>query len=126
MERDIVGSTQDDAAINKKLMELTDIVDQFCFKHAIHLGACETLYKKNNVTNVPIAEETDSDSGEDEHGIYDDNFRFELVKDEINVDYPEILMNTRKVVKFIKMSSDRNWIFQKKVIEDLVKKSNCI
>ena len=77
MERDIVGSTQDGAAINKKLMQSTDIVEQFCFNHAIHHGECDTLYKKNKVINVPIAEETDSDSEEDEHGIYDDNFRFE-------------------------------------------------
>ena len=108
MERDIVGSTQDGAAINKKLMQLTDIVDQFCFNHAIHLGVCDMLYKKNKDTNVPIAEETDSDSEEDEHGIYNDNFKFELVKDDISVDYLEILMNTQNVVKFIKMSSDRN------------------
>ena len=37
-----------DAAINKKLMQLTDIVDQFCFNHAIHLAVCDTLYKKNS------------------------------------------------------------------------------
>ena len=116
-----MGSTQDGAAINKKLMELMDIVDQFCFNHTIHLGVCDTFYKKNKVTNVPIAKETDSDSEEDEHGIYDDNFRFESVKVEINVDYPEILMNAQKVEKFIKMSSVRNQIFQKKVTEEFGK-----
>ena len=84
------------------------------------------MRKKNKDTNVPIAEETDSDSEEDEHGIYNDNFRFELVKDDISVGYLEILMNTQNVVKFIKMSSVRNQIFQKKATEEFGKKSNCI
>ncbi|XP_065659767.1 uncharacterized protein LOC136083828 [Hydra vulgaris] len=121
MERDVVGSTQDGAAINKKLMQLTDIVDQLCFNHAIHLGVCDTLYKKNKDINVPAPKETDSDSEEDEHGIYNDNFSFESVNNEINVVYPKILINVRKVVKFIKMSSVRNQIFQKKVTEEFGK-----
>ena len=81
-------------SLMQNIKDHADIVDQFCFNYAIHLGVYDTLHKKNNVTNVPIAEKTDSDPEEDEHGIYDDNFRFESVKDEINVNYPEILMNT--------------------------------
>ena len=110
----MLDSTQDGAGINKKLMQLMDIADQYCFNHAIHLGVCDTLYKKSKVTNIPIALEMDSDSEEDEHGICADNFSFESVKDEINKDYRETIINARKVVKFIKISPVRNQIFQKK------------
>lgn len=38
LEKDIVSSTQDGCAVNKKMLKETDILQQFCLNHAIHLG----------------------------------------------------------------------------------------
>lgn len=118
--KDIVGSTQDGAAINKKFMRMTDLIQQFCFNHAIHLGVCDTLYKKSKEVPQPVVqfdEDDDEDEDEDEDD-YEDNFCLENIEGEQAIHYPEVLKVARKVVKFIKLSSVRNQIFQEKVLAE--------
>ena len=82
MERDIVGSTQDGAAINKKLMQRTLLISFALIMQFILVYA--TRYTRKIMSQT-----------------------YQLL--------------SRKVVKFIKMSSVCNQIFQKKVPEEFSK-----
>ena len=118
-EKDLIGSTQDGAAINKKFMRLLQVIDQFCFNHGIHLGICDTLYKKKQ---VGISDQYDS-IDDNENDDYDQDVDFELItnnndnEEEVDVTNPicEVLRHARMVVKFIRSSDVRNQIFQFKV-----------
>jgi len=113
VEKDIVGSTQDGAAINKKFIGIIKVIEQYCLNHAIHLGVCDTLYKTTAEFN-PI--EIDSDSS-DESDIFEDPLDIQVVQDNLHdsMYYNELLKNARCAVKFIRSSSVRNQVFQDKV-----------
>ena len=49
MKKDLVASTQDGVSVNKKYIRNLDVIGQFCLNHGLHLGACDTLYKKNMI-----------------------------------------------------------------------------
>lgn len=119
LDRDIVSSTLDGASVNKKFMSLTNLIGQFCLNHALHLGVCDTLYKRSNLSNEQELIEIDSEDLNDVDDfdgetVLDDNEDIEI---EI-VDYRDVLKNARKLVKFIKLSSVRNHIFQCKVTKE--------
>lgn len=108
--KDIVGSTQDGAAVNKKYIRHIPAIGQLCLNHGIHLGVCDTLYKKKTA-NVDILTVSDEENEDD----FENGLDIEIVSDvEDEVDYHEILKNARKLVKFIKLSTVRNHIFQSK------------
>lgn len=113
-QKDLVGSTQDGAAVNKKFMKIMNIVEQFCFNHAVHLGVCDTLYKK---TQECVLNNLDS-SDIEENDNFDQFTDLEIIEEvDDNIDFSIILTKAREVVKFIKYSSVRNHIFQTKVVE---------
>jgi hypothetical protein len=115
-EKDLVGSTQDGAAVNKKFMLLMDVIDQFCLNHGIHLGVCDTLYKKKNDHESNAQYSVDDD---DENDEFSDNADLELINfnsdTDDEVDFCDVLKHARKVVKFIRCSDVRNQILQSKV-----------
>ncbi|KAG5674249.1 hypothetical protein PVAND_004229 [Polypedilum vanderplanki] len=109
------ASAQVGAAVNKKYIRVFDVIGQFCFNHAIHLAITDTFYNKLDSAQ----EEGDFD----DILIYDvDDFDnvsdLEFLKNEIieEIHYHDVLKQARKIVKFIKLSSVRNHIFQSKVI----------
>lgn len=120
-DSDIVASTQDGAAVNKKFMKQTNLISQYCINHGLHLAVCDTLYK----SSIDVATESDENeliSAEDcSIDIYDDN-DIEIIEEDVNTyDYKDVLKNTRNLVKFIKYSTVRNQIFQEKVKQKLNK-----
>jgi hypothetical protein len=138
LENDIVASTQDGAAVNKKTLSMTELIQQFCLNHAIHLGVVDTLYKKNG-TNIREAIDLEIDDEENDIDNYAESNLFESFEEpeDSNIDYFEVnirmqqtilflihffikqvLKAARKVVKFIKMSAVRNDIFQAKVKQE--------
>jgi len=116
MDKDIVGSTQDGAAVNKKYIQLVEFIGRFCLNHGLHLGVCDTLYKKKDddceTLNLDSDDIEESDDFEDLIGFVDDGGI------EVAVDYHELLKNSRKLVKFIKNSTVRNNVFLTKVKEE--------
>ncbi|KAG5677009.1 hypothetical protein PVAND_006797 [Polypedilum vanderplanki] len=93
INKDIVGSTQDGAAVNKKFIRLVDIIGQFCLNHALHLGVCDTLYKKNtlDIDDLNLANDEI-----DETDFYDDSLEFSV--DEVeDVNYHNLLNTSRKL-----------------------------
>ncbi|KAG5671612.1 hypothetical protein PVAND_001805 [Polypedilum vanderplanki] len=114
-ERDLVASTQDGAAVNKKYIRIFNVIGQFCFNHAIHLAITDTLYKKLSNTQ----EEDDfADTLIYDTDDFDNVSDLEFLENEITeeIHYHDVLKQARKIVKFIKLSSVRNHIFQSKVI----------
>ena len=112
MEKDLVGSTQDGAAVNKRFISLIDAICQFCLNHGLHLGVCDTLYKKKSEIEEPII--IDEDPNEEDN--FDEPTDFELINENHNeIDYHEILKKSRKIVKFFKHSPVRNHVLQTKI-----------
>ncbi|CAF4499085.1 unnamed protein product, partial [Didymodactylos carnosus] len=115
MEQDLVGSTQDGAAVNKKFMGMLDIIGQFCLNHGIHLAVCDVLYKKVNTSEkLTIDIGCDDEKDDDE---FDDGCDLETAREEISdeINYYTVLKAARDVIKYIKNSTVRNQIFQSKV-----------
>lgn len=121
MQKDVVGSCQDGAAVNKKFMRLINIIGQYCLNHGIHLAVTDTLYKK--IKNSSIDPINDSNDAE-ELDCFDENIDFEILNNEQHDDdddqiyFHDVLKNCREVVKYIKYSSVRNHLFQEKVVAE--------
>ncbi|KAG5683994.1 hypothetical protein PVAND_013247 [Polypedilum vanderplanki] len=113
LDKDIVGSTQDGAAINKKFIRISNIIGQFCFNHAIHLAVCDSLYTNKQNNDEYTVEDSNDIDDEDTFEMATD---FEIIETSIdNIDHHHLLKISRKIVKFIKISPIRNQIFQSKV-----------
>ncbi|KAG5672406.1 hypothetical protein PVAND_002537 [Polypedilum vanderplanki] len=113
LDKDIVGSTQDGAAINKKFIRISNIIGQFCFNHAIHLAVCDSLYTNKQNNDEYTVEDSNHIDDEDTFEMATD---FEIIETSIdNIDHHHLLKISRKIVKFIKISPIRNQIFQSKV-----------
>ena len=110
----MVASTQDGASVNKKYIQNLDVIGQFCLNHGLHLGVCDTLYKKKHVI-----EELSSacDNYNNQNDSFDEGTNFEVINDECedDIDYNDLLKNSCKLIKYIKLSSVQNQIFQSKV-----------
>lgn len=115
MKKDLVASTQDGASVNKKYIQHIDVIGQFCLNHGLHLGVCDTLYKKK------ISDDTEDlsdfcDDGREENDFFDE-MDIEILntsENEDNIDYHSLLTNSRKLIKYIKLSTVRNQVFQTK------------
>ncbi|KAG5672798.1 hypothetical protein PVAND_002891 [Polypedilum vanderplanki] len=93
LDKDIVGSTQDGAAINKNSFEFQILLDNF----------------------VSIMQYTLRNDIDDED-TFEMATDFEIIETSIdNIDHHHLLKISRKIVKFIKISPIRNQIFQSKV-----------
>jgi hypothetical protein len=102
MERDLVGSTQDSTAVNKKCISHINVIGQFCLNHGLHLGVCDTLYKKStemddlNLDSDDIDEMDNFEAGTDLEVISDDTL-------EGDVDYHDLLKKSCEFVKFLSL-----------------------
>ncbi|KAG5670445.1 hypothetical protein PVAND_000709 [Polypedilum vanderplanki] len=102
LDKDIVGSTQDGAAINKKFIRISNIIGQFCFNHAIHLAVCDSLYTNKQNNDEYTVEDSNDIDDEDTFEMATD---FEIIETSIdNIDHHHLLKISRKIVKFIKIS----------------------
>lgn len=132
MSKDIVGSTQDGAAVNKKYIRHIDVIGQFCLNHAIHLGICDTLYRKKVEEKVDdkiekiVDEKLNKKTEIDEVDYFDDGIDVEVVSEVVSEDeieqelvYHRLLENSRQLVRFIKKSTVRNNVFLSKVKQEL-------
>lgn len=114
MKKDLVASTQDGASVNKKYIRNIDAIGQFCLNHGLHLGVCDTLYKKKSGTE-DLRDICDDDH--DENDSFDEGTDIEMINSENdnNIVYHDVLKNSRKLIKYIKLSTVRNHVFQSKV-----------
>ena len=62
IQASIVSIVSDGASVMKKLGKLSQVYNQLCYAHGIHLAVCDVLYKFGNVAHVPV----DDDEGEQE------------------------------------------------------------
>ncbi|KAG5685063.1 hypothetical protein PVAND_014264 [Polypedilum vanderplanki] len=111
LNKDIVGSSQNGAAINKKFIQTSNIIGQFCFNHAIHLAVYDSLYTNKQNNDKTTYEDSNDIDDEDTFEMTTD---FEIIEASIdNIDHHHLLKISRKVVKFIKNSSIRKFFNQK-------------
>ncbi|KAL3869619.1 hypothetical protein ACJMK2_042284 [Sinanodonta woodiana] len=100
MEMDLVGYTQDSAAVNKKCISHIDIIGQFCFNHGLHLVVFDTYKKSTEMDNLNL----DSDDI-DEVDNFEADMDLEIISDdtlEEGVDYHDRLKKAYELVKLIK------------------------
>ncbi len=122
LKKDIVGSTQDGAAVNKKFIKNAEVLGQFCFNHAIHLAVCDTLYAKNKILDSKFSESEEIDGEENDE--YDDAADLEFIDfetEEEEINHHDILKNVRKLAKYFRSSPTRNHVLQSKVKESFGK-----
>ncbi|KAG5667441.1 hypothetical protein PVAND_015421 [Polypedilum vanderplanki] len=99
LDKDIVGSTQDGAAINKKFIRISNIIGQFCFNHAIHLAVCDSLYTNKQNNDEYTVEDSNDIDDEDTFEMATD---FEIIETSIdNIDHHHLLKNIKKDFKSI-------------------------
>ena len=118
MSHDIVATTNDDAAVMVKFARDIEPISQLCINHGIHLGICDTLYKRP-IANAEFSE-CDSDDGSE--SFDDDGVEFlddteDQENTEPSVEYFEVLSAVRTVVNFIRGGTLREQYFQSKVKE---------
>ena len=80
MKKDLVASTQDGASVSKKYIQNLDVIGQFCLNHGLHLGVCDTLYKKKHDIE-DLSSGCDDDNNE--NYSFDEDTNFEVINDEI-------------------------------------------
>ena len=118
MDRDIVGSTQDGAAVNKKYIRHKYVIGQFCLNHALHLAVCDTLYKKETEekNKNPIFDGCETDDID----CFGDGFDVEVESKYAveEVVYHLLLEKSRQLVRFIKKSTVRNNVYLNKVKQE--------
>lgn len=122
---DIVCSTHDGAPVMAKYGRLLEALSQLCLNHAIHLGVCDTLYKKVVPNTSAAAEETGEAEevepiDEDDDDDLLDQGDGELFNSEVELDedsFMDVLKNVRKLVKFYRLSPVRNNVLQQRVMQ---------
>ncbi|KAL3847889.1 hypothetical protein ACJMK2_018780 [Sinanodonta woodiana] len=98
MEMDLVGYTQDGAAVNKKRISHMDVIGQFCFNHGLHLGVCETLYKKSTEMDDLNLDSDDIDKMDN----FEADTDLEVISDdrlEGHIEYHDLLMRACHIQK---------------------------
>ena len=101
IQASIVSIVSDGASVMKKLGKLSQVYDQLCYAHGIHLAVCVVLYKFGNV---------DNDEGEQENEvIFDDGHTAAIpAREECPVFTPEIVDVLKKVRKVVKRLSKKH------------------
>ena len=78
LEKYIVASTHDSAAVMRKYGADIPVESQLCFNHAIHLAIVDVVYaKKNTTTHFENIDESESDY-DDEDGELEESFELEI------------------------------------------------
>ncbi|KAL3871937.1 hypothetical protein ACJMK2_040209 [Sinanodonta woodiana] len=101
MDRDLVGFTQNGAAVNNKYINRIDVIGQLCLNPGLHLGVCDTLCEKCtevddlNLDSDDIDEMDNCEAGTDLTVIVYDTL-------ERDIHYHNLL-KLRKLVKFNKV-----------------------
>jgi hypothetical protein len=130
---DIIASTQDGAAVMKKYGSLTGAFSQFCYNHGVHLAVTDIFYKKDKKTTSDSSEAFKSDDEEYEMDESMEEF-IEIESDDADADsiadtdeeledsdfsdnIAETMHKSRKLVKFFRLSTVRDPILQKFVVE---------
>lgn len=118
-EQHIVGTTGDGASMMVKFGKECPTLYQLCLNHGVHLGVCDTLYKKkSNIKNKNEEELIDTeDKNEDDFaGGADIEIKSTMEEGlEEVVSIHQIINNIRKVVKFFRLSSVKNAVLQEKI-----------
>lgn len=139
----IIASTHDGAAVMQKYGRIIPVESQLCHNHGIHLAVTDVLYKKSGDESeeedaVESGEANDFDEDNDsESESYDNDETMnnsDIFNDIIDTTEHEssnrvfrrniksVLDNSRKLVKFFKLSSVRNAVLQNHVVEQENKK----
>ena len=102
IQASIVSILSDGASMMKKLDKLSQVYNQLCYAHGIHLAVCDVLYKFGNVAHAPV----DDDEGEQEdEEIFDDGLTTAIpAREECPAFTPEIEDVLKKVRKEVKSS----------------------
>lgn len=116
----IIAATNDGAAVMKKFGQLSIIINQLCYSHAIHLAVTDVLYKNENITETDVcvtSEESEDDLECDDN--YEDDFSnyFELLDKSnefpiVSENYKSSISQIRRICKFFRKSPVRNSILQ--------------
>ena len=138
MDKDIVGSSHDGAAVMVKYGNNISPLAQLCYNHGVHLAVLDVFYKKVGYKTLNDAESDDenfqdNDNSEDSDDYdvdrndeiasafaFDGNLNFE---DDTPSELPHFLEDigknlakTRKIVKNFKNSAVRSSVLQKHVV----------
>lgn len=119
---DVMAFISDGAAVMIKFGKLSQVYQQLCYNHGLHLAVIKVLYEsKTNSNNVGISDASLEDVvfDSEEEDYYEEISNLKLIptiEDTIN--------GIRKIVKIFRHSPVRNSILQKYVVE--VEKKNLI
>ena len=104
MKKDLIAFIQGGAFVKKKYIRNLDVIGQFCLNHGLHLGVCNTLFKKKHDIE-DLSGTSDHDSNKNDS--FDKGTNFEVINDECNddIDYNNLFRNSRKLIKYLKLSS---------------------
>ena len=129
IQASIVSIASDGTSLMKKLGKLSQVYNQLCYAHGIHLAVCDVLYKFGNVAHAPV----DDDEGEQaDEELFDDSRTTAIpAREECPAFTPEIedvLKKVRKVVKVFRKSTAKNDIqnLQKYVMQEHEKELSLI
>jgi len=124
-QNDIVCTTNDGASVMVKYGRDCPSESQLCLCHGLHLAVVETFYKKKvfESNDIDIIEEEEGDEDDDDFQdnefLDHDDVNEEEFADDEDVDIQKNLQNVRILIKFLKKSSVRNSILQKKIIDEI-------
>ena len=113
IQASMISIVSDGASVMKKLGKLSQVYNQLCYSHGIHLAVCDVLYKFGNVAHALV----DVDEGEQEdEELFDDGLTTAIpAREECPAFTPEIedvLKQVRKVVKVFRKSTVKNEFFK--------------
>ncbi|KAL3862026.1 hypothetical protein ACJMK2_008028, partial [Sinanodonta woodiana] len=89
MTRELLGSTPDGPKVNTQCISHIDVIRQFSLNYDLHLGVCDTLYKKStemddiNLDSDDIAKMDNSEAGIDLEVISDDKLEKDIIYHEL-------------------------------------------
>lgn len=117
-QTDIVATTNDGASVMVKYGKDCPSESLLCLCHGLHLAVVETFYKTKNLVSDIINNDDDNDDDDfQDNAFFDDLSEEEFVDDD--VDIQKNLKNVRVLIKFLKKSSIRNSILQKKIADEI-------
>lgn len=105
LDRDIVATTTDGAALMLKFGRLTSAQHQVCHAHGLHLSVSDILYKAQNQERV-ISDSEDEDSESFEVALEEeDPVRYGIDEAE---NFAEVIKKVRKIVNLFRRSPVKN------------------
>lgn len=125
IQRDVISSTHDGAAVMVKYGRILGITSQLCINHGLHLAITDVLYRKKSIISFDESDDAKDSDEEDVQDLEDFYIIPEHVQEEAASNhiiceadkYYEVLKNVRKIIKMFKASSVKNNVLQGYVIE---------